>query len=697
MADWDNDGAASQHTVHVTLKGLDNDTYRGTVVLRNLSLIFGIHPAIQRDDDLHHVANMSEPIPGSPGHPEDPTGASYYVIAVVLVYGMSIVMLIASHIKRKHQKLIEDRQIDKYLREFQVVREKSSRDSYKNLKRSIMAKLNMNTRNPTYKTLSHTILPMIAVGLPAISDEGIPDIDVIPGSGLRRGSLQASLFRHVHSSLNGSRPRRASDFDIHWRHLNGLQSHVFREGSVESNDSFHGRRSGSNSRSLPSTIEERASPSISNEMSTVIEISEDDSPQSKVTTDMTPTETTSANSRQSPRVTPIDRQQNERCYYKPISISKACRVYEIPRNTPTELMTPGGVHVALPGGAVFNYKKLSPKSSRSHKEEDDLKKDKGSDDRSNFLSVSDLSPRGIRHNEEDHSNVIGRRTAESPIMKRSPDRNDNNLLILDNNSKADMLPSPAGSPLPSPRRRILRLDDVQSLKEPQSSKSKLYERRMTKRTSTDGTVTSQSVGSRDHDMSVSLQEETSTDKIRSPSPRQQVVVSHGKSLHIDVPTGVHQIGGRLSPHSAALQDSGHSVSSRRSSWSSSDQSGQRTKNENGQKRSTFLVPPSDSPVTKLTPDSSEFCSETSSESEEVWSAMRQRVSSSQLETPTTDCEVSSSRPSYSDFEYRGTGSTPLLTPKESRKLDFSRDSRSASPAYSQSSDNEKHVHHVTSV
>lgn len=67
--------------------------------------------------------------------------AGYYVIIVILVYGMSIVMLIASHINRKHQKLLEDRQIDKYLKEFQVVKERSSRDSYRNLKKAIVAKL----------------------------------------------------------------------------------------------------------------------------------------------------------------------------------------------------------------------------------------------------------------------------------------------------------------------------------------------------------------------------------------------------------------------------------------------------------------------------------------------------------------------------------------------------------------------------
>ena len=72
---------------------------------------------------------------------DDGIGAGFYVIAVIIVYAMSIVALIASHIKRKNRKLLEDRQIHKYLKEFQIVRERSRRDSYRNLKRAVVAKL----------------------------------------------------------------------------------------------------------------------------------------------------------------------------------------------------------------------------------------------------------------------------------------------------------------------------------------------------------------------------------------------------------------------------------------------------------------------------------------------------------------------------------------------------------------------------
>ncbi|KAI0222705.1 hypothetical protein LSAT2_026039 [Lamellibrachia satsuma] len=46
--------------------------------------------------------------------------AAYYVASVFLIYGLSIVLLIASSIRRKRHKQMQDQQIDKYLREFQV-------------------------------------------------------------------------------------------------------------------------------------------------------------------------------------------------------------------------------------------------------------------------------------------------------------------------------------------------------------------------------------------------------------------------------------------------------------------------------------------------------------------------------------------------------------------------------------------------
>lgn len=47
-------------------------------------------------------------------------GAALYVVAVILIYSMSIVLLIASVIRRKLSKKTVDREIVRYLQEFQV-------------------------------------------------------------------------------------------------------------------------------------------------------------------------------------------------------------------------------------------------------------------------------------------------------------------------------------------------------------------------------------------------------------------------------------------------------------------------------------------------------------------------------------------------------------------------------------------------
>ena len=66
------------------------------------------------------MTNVTMSPAGASTEHEDGLGAGYYVIVVVLVYGMSIVLLIATHLRRKNAKLLEDQQIGKYLREFQV-------------------------------------------------------------------------------------------------------------------------------------------------------------------------------------------------------------------------------------------------------------------------------------------------------------------------------------------------------------------------------------------------------------------------------------------------------------------------------------------------------------------------------------------------------------------------------------------------
>ncbi|XP_053395427.1 uncharacterized protein LOC128555816 [Mercenaria mercenaria] len=54
----------------------------------------------------------------------DNIGALYYVVAVVLIYGLSIVMMIASHIRRNKQ----DGQLRSYLKEMAILRKKNRRE-----------------------------------------------------------------------------------------------------------------------------------------------------------------------------------------------------------------------------------------------------------------------------------------------------------------------------------------------------------------------------------------------------------------------------------------------------------------------------------------------------------------------------------------------------------------------------------------
>ena len=92
-----------QHAIKITLRGSQNITYTGTLILDSN------WTSLPLNNDIPEVAGNST------GKEYDQRGASYYVVAVVLVYGMSIVALIASHIKRRHAKVLEDKQIDKYL------------------------------------------------------------------------------------------------------------------------------------------------------------------------------------------------------------------------------------------------------------------------------------------------------------------------------------------------------------------------------------------------------------------------------------------------------------------------------------------------------------------------------------------------------------------------------------------------------
>ena len=165
--------ANQQKAIQITFRGHRNMTYTGTLLLlQNLT----------SDTFDHSGGKDNVTASGTEKDDYDNLGASYYVIAVVLVYGMSIVMLIASHIKRRVVKVVEDKQIDKYLQDFQIVKERHARDSYRNLKRAVIKKINWERqRKPALQSLQKSIVPLIAIGM-SVADTACEDAQSISSS-----------------------------------------------------------------------------------------------------------------------------------------------------------------------------------------------------------------------------------------------------------------------------------------------------------------------------------------------------------------------------------------------------------------------------------------------------------------------------------------------------------------------------------
>ena len=87
-------------SVRISLLGPDNLTYSGILQVMDDARVWSDERSVNGSGN---GTSLEEPY--------DHAGASTYVIAVVMVYGVSIVLLIGSHINRRHDKIAEDKQV----------------------------------------------------------------------------------------------------------------------------------------------------------------------------------------------------------------------------------------------------------------------------------------------------------------------------------------------------------------------------------------------------------------------------------------------------------------------------------------------------------------------------------------------------------------------------------------------------------
>ena len=107
----------------------------------------------------------------------DSSGASMFVIAVVLLYGFSIVLLIASHvfIKRKAHHHDSDKIIDQYLDQAAVLRRENSREAFARLKMSLMPMIarSPSGRDMIAKRVKYTPFLLQYIPMTAISGSNV--------------------------------------------------------------------------------------------------------------------------------------------------------------------------------------------------------------------------------------------------------------------------------------------------------------------------------------------------------------------------------------------------------------------------------------------------------------------------------------------------------------------------------------------
>lgn len=92
--------------VQLNVLGPGNLSYRGILHLDHQG-------TIRHNQTIHQfrLVHNSSNVTSHPADVYDHDGAMCYVVVVVLVYGLSILMLIGSQINKRHDKIIEDKEV----------------------------------------------------------------------------------------------------------------------------------------------------------------------------------------------------------------------------------------------------------------------------------------------------------------------------------------------------------------------------------------------------------------------------------------------------------------------------------------------------------------------------------------------------------------------------------------------------------
>ena len=104
------------HVIYLTLQKLNNQSYLGTV-----------HGAVNMSGDvIPDIAVL--PVSGCDNSKEyDATGALYYVVVVIFVFGFSIVLMIASSVKKTRNKTY-DTAVSKYMKDMVTIKRQERRE-----------------------------------------------------------------------------------------------------------------------------------------------------------------------------------------------------------------------------------------------------------------------------------------------------------------------------------------------------------------------------------------------------------------------------------------------------------------------------------------------------------------------------------------------------------------------------------------